>query len=269
MKYEVRGSPYKQVRGLSRGLEVLRALNRFEGAHCSAVEIGEMTRLPRATVHRLLETLLAAGYLRKGADPGQFRLTSEVGYLSSGLTISEHIASVAAPVMEEMQLRIRWPSMLSVADEGMMLFVEVTRGESPLVLQDSMLGRRQPMLLCGSGRAYFSWLPPRTRQKLLQRFCAHEDLNARVAANERQMSQLVQKIRTDGFAQNTGYWKNDPLLGSIAMPVLLRNRPVASLNVMFPIKEIKVADAARLYLPSLRAAVGRIASGIPRQAWTA
>ena len=55
------GSPYREVRGLSRGLAVLRALNAMPGGIGSVADVARATSLHRTTVKRLLETLMAEG----------------------------------------------------------------------------------------------------------------------------------------------------------------------------------------------------------------
>ncbi len=48
--------PYREVRGLTRGLAVLRALNAMPGGVGGVVELARRTGLHRTTVKRLLET---------------------------------------------------------------------------------------------------------------------------------------------------------------------------------------------------------------------
>ena len=51
---------YKEVRGLSRGLDVLKALNRVPGGIGSTSELAKACGLDRTTTKRLLETLRSA-----------------------------------------------------------------------------------------------------------------------------------------------------------------------------------------------------------------
>jgi len=70
------------VRGLLRGLTVLRALN--ETNYATAMELSKRTGLPRSTVYRLLDTLMAAGYVGIGARKETYQLTILVRALSDG-----------------------------------------------------------------------------------------------------------------------------------------------------------------------------------------
>ncbi len=67
---EVLGSStlYREVRGLSRGLAVLRALNAMPGGIGGVVELARVTGLHRTTVKRLLETLKTEGLVHHKDD---------------------------------------------------------------------------------------------------------------------------------------------------------------------------------------------------------
>ena len=83
-------SQYKPVRGLVRGLAVLRALNTMAGGLGSALEVAQASGLHRTTAKRLLETLRAEGLveLPDGAvrvtpgDPVRYVPFSEFGLTS-------------------------------------------------------------------------------------------------------------------------------------------------------------------------------------------
>ncbi len=66
-----RDSDYKTVRGLTRGLALLNALNRLDGG-ASPTRLAELTGLHRTTVRRLLETLQEEGYVRRSDSDDSF-----------------------------------------------------------------------------------------------------------------------------------------------------------------------------------------------------
>src|SRR5690606_40094845 len=65
-----------------RGLQVLRALN--EHNYTTVLQLSKATGLPRATIYRLLDTLIAAGYVAQGGTKDLYRLTIMVRALSDG-----------------------------------------------------------------------------------------------------------------------------------------------------------------------------------------
>jgi IclR family mhp operon transcriptional activator len=55
---------HTNVRGLARGLQVLRALNAVESGRATSQQISDAIGLHRTTVHRLLETMVEEGFVR-------------------------------------------------------------------------------------------------------------------------------------------------------------------------------------------------------------
>ncbi|SQC12833.1 DNA-binding transcriptional activator MhpR [Klebsiella pneumoniae] len=74
---------YKTVRGLSRGLLLLKLLNKFDGGATPGL-LAEFSGLHRTTVRRLLETLQEEGFVRRSRSDDSFRLTINVRQLSDG-----------------------------------------------------------------------------------------------------------------------------------------------------------------------------------------
>ena len=71
-------SQYREVRGLSRGLAVLRALNALPGGIGGVVELARATGLHRTTVKRLLETLRMEGLVHHKDVGASYALGFEV-----------------------------------------------------------------------------------------------------------------------------------------------------------------------------------------------
>lgn len=80
---------HRPVCGLSRGLDVLRALNLGVGGELSLADVAVPTGLHRTTVRRLLETLVTEGLVRRSASDDSFRLALGIRTLSEGFTDDE------------------------------------------------------------------------------------------------------------------------------------------------------------------------------------
>lgn len=93
---------YPNVRGLSRGLLVLRAMNAMERGRATPAQLSEATGLHRTTVRRLLETLLEEGFVRRSTSDDTFRLALAVRSLSEGFTDDERVATIAPPIMGQL-----------------------------------------------------------------------------------------------------------------------------------------------------------------------
>src|ERR1700730_15661246 len=73
----------RPIRALTRGLDVLTALNRLERAAINT--LAATVRLPRTTTYRILETLRLAGYVDRDAHDDCYRPTIMVRALSDGV----------------------------------------------------------------------------------------------------------------------------------------------------------------------------------------
>src|SRR5690606_30559910 len=106
-------SPYTEVRSLSRGLAVLRALNALPGGMGGVVELARMTNIHRTTVKRILETLKHEGLVHQKDDGTVYGLSFEVRRLSEGYIAADWIDHIAAPAMQNHQQALSWPSDLA------------------------------------------------------------------------------------------------------------------------------------------------------------
>ena len=252
---------YKRVEGLLRGLAVLRALNSDEGGWATANELAQRTNLHRTTVRRLAETLVKGGYVRRSESDESFRLTLKVRELSEGFTDDEWIAQVAAPVLGELLEQVVWPSDLTTLDGDAMIVRETTHRFSPLSFHRSMVRRRMPLLFTASGKCYLAFCPREERRNLLDLLKAGDEQGA-LARNEPLVERMLKRIRSDGYATNEGDWKQESAIGAIALPIHDQGRVLACLNVVYLRRAMKSEEAARRYLPPLRAAVEKIEAGI-------
>ncbi len=89
---------YKTVRGLSRGLLLLKLLNKFDGGATPGL-LAEFSGLHRTTVRRLLETLQEEGFVRRSRSDDSFRLTINVRQLSDGFRDEHWISALATPLL--------------------------------------------------------------------------------------------------------------------------------------------------------------------------
>ncbi len=100
---------YKTVRGLSRGLLLLKLLNKFDGGATPGL-LAEFSGLHRTTVRRLLETLQEEGFVRRSRSDDSFRLTINVRQLSDGFRDEHWISALATPLLGELLREVQWPT---------------------------------------------------------------------------------------------------------------------------------------------------------------
>jgi len=252
------GATYRHVQGLSRGLTILHAISRSTNGWSSITELSESTGLHRTTVRRLLETLQSEGYVRRNPSDDNYSLNQKIRQLSDGFTDDEWISEVANPVLGELLQKLVWPSDLCTIDGDSMLVRETTHRFSPLSFHRAMIRQRMPVLFTAAGRAYLAYCSDEERQQILRQIVAGDDEHASLARNRVLVTQMLEKVRRQGYATNDGEWSQQVKIGAIAMPVQHKGHILACINVVFLKKAMKVPEAVERYLPELKLAVEKI-----------
>lgn len=255
---------YANVRGLSRGLQVLKALNAMDSGLATSQQIADVTGLHRTTVRRLLETLVEEGYVRRSDSDDSFRLTLSVRGLSEGFTDAERIATVAPPIMGRLLQRITWPSDLTTPDGDAMIIRETTHRFSPLSFHRAMVGRRLPMLLTAAGRAYFGMCHETEQEEILNllRAGVGGQQQQAIAKNDALVRALVKRVIEDGYGSNHGDWDAQAKIGALAVPIYSANSVRGSINVVFLNRAVSHKEAELKFLPELLQAAAQIGAAM-------
>ncbi len=257
---------YKQVRGLARGLALLRALNRAPGGIATITDLAGACDMHRTTVKRLLETLRSEGLVGHSDRDGQYYLTFEVRRLSDGFADEAWLDRVAGPLMVEAVSRLSWPSDLSTPEAGFMVVRQSTQRQSALSQHRAMIGERLPMLVTAAGRAWFAACPPAQRERLLDLLRGRDDESGRLARDTGYVARMLADTRVRGYAHNDGEWAPQSAFAAIGVPIRgdggTRRPPIAAINLVFPRDALTPKDLQARYVPGLK----RLAEAIGRGA---
>jgi IclR family mhp operon transcriptional activator len=252
------GGEYKEVRGLVRGIAVLRALNRMPAGIGSITALAEASGLHRTTVKRLLETLRTERLVEHDEGSGLYALTFEVRRLAEGYGTADWIDRIAVPAMFEMLPSLLWPSDIATPEAGWMVVRESTHRGSTLSQHRAMIGTRMPMPVTALGRAYLAWCGDDERRATLDLIASRDDAFGAMARDRRAMERLLAATRRRGWATNEGELLDQADFAAIALPLRSRGRVVAAVNLVFPKNVVPPRDVARRYVPLLRTLVDTI-----------
>ena len=260
------GGIYKEVRGLSRGLAVLRALNAMAGGLGTVVDVARATGIHRTTAKRLLETLRAEGLVDHRDDGGAYSLTFEVRRLAEGYVGSDWIDRIAAPAMRAHLRALSWPSDLATPDDGFMVVRESTHRASLLSQHRATIGVRIPMLVSAIGRAWLAHCAPAEREATLAVLRARDDASGELARDRRRLGALLAATRRRGYGINTGEWYSESSVSAVAFPILEGRHAIAAINLVFVRDALPPREIEARYVPLLRALAAEITTGIARAA---
>ncbi|MEX3670286.1 IclR family transcriptional regulator [Paraburkholderia phenoliruptrix] len=156
-------------RSLARGLELLRAFG--PGATLLGNgDLAERTGLPKATVSRLAQTLVKAGYLEHDAARRAYRLGLPVLSLAQALRSGSTILNAAGPLIRDAAQTRHINVGIAGADREEMVYLESIRYNQRASLRTIVSGQRVPMELTSLGRAYLAMQPEAEFARLMHAF---------------------------------------------------------------------------------------------------
>ena len=100
-------SSYPPVEAACRVLDTLRIVNSLRIATVN--DIHEATGIPKSSVVRMLETLMAQDYVTRDNMCGGYRVTHKVQHLSSGYDPFSEVIEIARPFAIDLTRQTNWP----------------------------------------------------------------------------------------------------------------------------------------------------------------
>ncbi|QXZ10560.1 helix-turn-helix domain-containing protein [Comamonas sp. Y33R10-2] len=240
---------YKEVRGLARGLSLLRSLNQMPGGMCSTSELARASGIHRTTTKRLLETLRQEGYVALGERDGQYRLSRLARVLGDGYQERAWVSQVAIPQLQAQATQLLWPCNLATFEAGWMVLLASTRKQSPMAHNHALLGERLPVLKTALGRAYLAACSEERLAAVLtdlryrQKECDVDESDLQTVL------ETIAETRTRGYAVSADV--QNARFSSVAVPVQCDETLLGSLNLVFTKNTIDNEAITQAYLPKL------------------
>ncbi len=238
------------VEPVRRSLAILEALSRGPQATISTLAVE--TGLPRPTVVRLLQTLVALGYVTQVSRTLGYRLTDRVLGLAQGIRFVDHFVDVAAPHMRRFTQAHGWPLYLGTLSHRAMTIRYSTAPESPMSFERAALQRRSPILSSALGRAWLAFCTAEERRTALR------DLGI---AYDAKLAASFARIRREGYAFTIV--PRQSRLQGIAVAIRQDKRVLGCLSMRFLRSAMSEAEAGARYgtpLNELAAAIAADAS---------
>jgi len=216
--------PAAVIEPVRRSFAVLEALSRRRNSTLAILT--RETGLPRPTVVRLLQTLIALGYATRLSRQQGYRLTDRVLQLSESIRFVDHLIDAAIPHMSRFTARHGWPLYLATLSAGAIVIRHSTAPESPMSFEGAALNMRRPLLSSALGLAWLAFCPEEERRSALG------DVGGLTRRQEAALAEMLTRVRREGVAF-TQPWRPTRLHG-MAVAVRHGARVLGSLSIRFP-----------------------------------
>lgn len=213
---------------VDRALEILLSFTE-DRAEWGVSELAEEFELSQSTAQRLLAALTDRGFLRSVPYSRRYRLGPTLWRMSALWERTGGLAALADPTLSDLSARSTRTSLFAIPDGSHIRVVAVVDGANGPPWQHSVRNEIYPAHAGAAGRAYFAFLDPTERGRLLadRPFGRYSD--ATMVDRGRIEDQFL-KTAELGYAISEGEF--DLQTRALAVPVYIGRRPAASLCVI-------------------------------------
>lgn len=190
---------------LGRALSILEYL-ADEQAPRGLTEIAEHVGGPKATIHRIMSTLTARGYLRQNSQSA-YLLGIRCFELGSKWQQGLDLRSVAAPHLITLNQETEETAVLAVYESGSVVYIDKVMSPQP-VIATTQLGHRSPADRVATGRALLAYAPTEELQSVLP------DSSESASAD---LGEMLHDVRANGYAVTQGSYR--PGVSGVGCPI--------------------------------------------------
>ncbi len=245
---------FPPVRSVERAIELLQCLNRQPISTLDLLH--KQTGLPKPSLVRLLQTLVAKGLVNHAPQHGAYYLTSAVHTLSCGYHSEPRIIEAAAPVADALTAKFKWPAAVAVFDTDAVVVRYSTIAQSPLSLLHSSINMRLSLVSRALGRAYLAFCPPDEQQVILKLLAHSHEADDQIVHDLPAVMAMLAETRRSGYALRSPAVSTAS--NTLALPIFEDGHVVASLGLTWFSSALSTEQAiARLY-PHLLVATQKI-----------
>lgn len=251
-----------EIKSLKKALRAITFMNQH--GDVTATQVANGIGVPRATSHRLLQTLAAAGYVDKLPNSDIYRLTSLVRQLAAGFRDEDLLIEIARPLLAEAQQELGWAIALSTPRGTEMVVRLNTDHDSPLALIRYGVGASLPILLSTCGYCYLAHCTPAERESIVNTTLQSDERRALIHFDRPQIQQLIDDARVNGFCHlEFDHYRE----GNLGVPLLLAGRPVGGIVMRYIKSTLRNKDKLReVYAPRLQLLARQISERHPAHA---
>jgi DNA-binding IclR family transcriptional regulator len=207
------GDSGSNLKSLFKMVDVLECFSGLE-RELSVLQIARRTALPRTTVHRLVDSLRAVGFLEQEARGGNYRLGLRLFGLGNAALINMPLHREAAPFVDTLAKLSGETVHLCVFDGSQMVFVE--RGHErarPHNVVTTM--EATPCHSTGVGKAALAFQPPAVIERVIG--CGLQRFTRNTIVSPEALHLELATIRRRGYAIDD--CEHEPDLTCIAAPI--------------------------------------------------
>jgi DNA-binding IclR family transcriptional regulator len=229
---------------LSKGLRLVEMLGKDGRSGIS--DLAARSGMTKSNVHRLLQTLMRAGWARKVPGSSGYELSSRAWEVAQNWIARFDLPRFAGPYLAKLAAATLETVHLAVLDGADVVFM-ATINAPRAIRTYTPLGSRAPAHRVATGKAILAFLPPEQLPAFPERLAR---LTRNGAATRAELLRELERARERGYAANRAEWQEG--VNGLAAPVFAGagGPVVASIGLSGPADRLNAA-ALRRFLPQV------------------
>lgn len=214
------------VRAVERALDILLCFSGTE-MELGLSDIAKKVDLHKSTVHRLLASLEAKGFIRRNPQTEKYRLGWSILELVSNVYQSDDLASIVVPEMTRLRDQVGETISLYIRVGKERIRTQAVESTQP-IRRVANIGQRLPLYLGASGKVLLAWSEPQVIDDVMQDPEWPNDLL------KSDFLAALEKTRQNGYAVSIE--EREAGAAALAVPIFGRDQQIAAaLSVSGPV----------------------------------
>jgi DNA-binding IclR family transcriptional regulator len=219
------------VKSITKVLDILEHL----GASRSAVSVSDLARATKinvSTAYRLLQTLMARGYVVQEAANRGYLLGPRIFQMGSAYLQGSDLATIARPHLEALRDTVGETAYLVMFSQGEI--VQLCKADGKQAVSAAIRPMvREPAYCTATGKVLLSALAPEELEKYVQNV-ALQSFTPHTLTSKAELRREIAKVRENGFAVDSEEFV--PNLCCVSIPVKDHNggAAVAAISIAMP-----------------------------------
>jgi IclR family KDG regulon transcriptional repressor len=219
-----------KVNSVDRALVILEYLGT-QTKEIGVRELGQAIGLSKSSVHRILQTLRARGFVKWNPDNARYSLGMRAFEVGCGILRSMEAHAIAKPHLEQLVNALGETAFLGVIDDAEMVYIDKIDGRRSVRMYAD-IGARRPLHCTGIGKALLAHL----ERSEIDRILAAKPLvryTKNTITDPDLLRQELEKVRRQGYAEDNEEIEEG--LYCVGAPLFnYSGRPVAAISVAVP-----------------------------------
>jgi DNA-binding IclR family transcriptional regulator len=219
----------EQIKSLSKALTILEFLGTCPNG-VSLQKISEGTGFNKSSIHRVLATFEASGYVAQMVSTKQYRLTMKLVQLGHA-AINSDVSGVVKPHLNELLNDVNETVNFLAFDSDNIIFKDKFEPNDASFRTRTYVGLHSPMYCSAAGKCYLAFSSDAVREAYWQRNSSTmKALTENTILDKAQFFGVLDQIKERGYALDDE--ENEAGISCVAVPIFDKNKaPIYAVSV--------------------------------------